>query len=116
MNKIELELDAVECVARLGSRSEALSSVELQLLELFLSYREQSVYRHSMTDVVRHCGLQPAEGYDRVADRVVDQAVARLIRKTLALHPEFPLIRRLGRDEWRFSVLPPPKRKPSGSG
>lgn len=97
------ELDSVEMTMSLGSRSERLSDREYLLLQQLIAFREQQLSGDSLKDTI---GVEPS-----APDRIIESAMVKLISKTNALFPTFPLIRRISRNAWIYTEVAPKRRK-----
>lgn len=100
-----IELDGVELTARCNGAVERLSEAEFLLMEQFLRFPEKPLPTESMLETIS--GLADSRG--TMAD--TDKKLRKLIATVNALHPAFPLLRRLNRDTWVFSRVRPPKKK-----
>ncbi len=98
-------LDAIEMTMTLGSRCERLLEHEYLLLEQLISFKEQTQTGETLKDTL---GMKHS-----APDRIIRAAMSRLIQKTNALHPTFPLIRKIDADLWIYTeVAPKKKRRP----
>jgi len=93
------KLDSVAMTMTLGDRMERLSEQDYLLLQQLIAFREQKLTTDSLKDML---ALETA-----TPDRVIEAAMTRLIRKTNALHPRYPLVRRVSCDTWLYTDVPP---------
>lgn len=96
-------LDAIEMSMSIGSRQERLSDREYLLMEQLLAYPEQKLTGESLKDTI---GQKPS-----APDRIIVKEMAQLIQKANALFPAYPLVRRVSRNTWLYTEVPPKKKK-----
>ncbi|MBX2826453.1 MAG: hypothetical protein KTR33_17080 [Gammaproteobacteria bacterium] len=97
------QIDSVEMTISMGNRTERLSDQEFLLIKQLIAFREQKLSGDSLKDTL---GVKPS-----APDRIVEAAMVKLIRKMNALFPVFPLVRRVSRDLWMYTEVPPRKTK-----
>jgi len=97
------ELDELELKATLGQRTEALSSVEFEILSQLLRYPEEPLSRDALK---RAAGFED----DSVPDRKLDAWLNLLIRKMNVLWPLFPVVRFVMPDHYVYSEVAPKKK------
>ena len=88
---------------RLDGRSERLSEQEYLLLQQLIAFKEQQLTGETLKETIDLPANAP--------DRVIEKMMIQLIRKTNALFPAFPLIRRQSRNVWLYSEVAPKKKK-----
>ncbi len=97
------ELDSIEMSMSIGDRTERLSDREYLLMEQLLAFPEQQLSGESLKDTI---GQKPSS-----PDRIIVKEMAQLIQKANALFPSFPLVRRVSRNAWLYTEVPPKKKK-----
>lgn len=97
------ELDAIDVSMSIGHRRERLSDREYLLMEQLLAFPEQMLSGESLKDTI---GQKPS-----APDRIIVKEMAQLIQKANALFPTFPLVRRVSRNTWLYTEIPPKKKK-----
>ncbi len=97
-------LDSVELTARSGISIERLSDAEYCLLEQLLSFPEKALQTESLQETLS--GVEGASG----TRSDTEKKLRKLIATVNALHPAFPLVRRLGKDTWIYTEVKPLKK------
>lgn len=97
-------LDSVELTAHCGTSVERLSYAEYLLLEQFLSFPEKPLQTDSLQET-----LPGVDGAHRTRSDT-EKKLRKLMATVNALHPAFPLVRRLGKDTWIYTEVKPLKK------